>query len=308
MNPTGVMAIGGVYVSLVLHTPQFPQVGETTMGDLVASEIGGSGANQAKGIGRLEGKVRLVARVGGDALGQDLLRRLRTNKVDTGSVMVDPSLISGMALTLLGEPGSAARVVVPGANPSLTGEDVLAALDEGAPAVVLITADTPSEAIQNAITSVPAETVILFSAPSLAEVDLKPELRNRINYLVLDGANSLLPETMDPEAVLINLAKTAQAEGFAHVLVSSISDGAGFAGQGETRHFSGLPLPVLDPTVSFDAFVAALGHFLSERRTVVSATYLANACRALASSHFGGSATFPTLRDLQTEVPHLLTA
>ena len=114
-----ITVIGSINMDLVVQTDDFPQQGETTMGDLFTTVPGGKGANQAVAAARLGGQVQMVGNVGDDLFGEELLANLATNKVKVEAVTESLHTASGIANILLSH-GDNRIIVVPGANYEVT--------------------------------------------------------------------------------------------------------------------------------------------------------------------------------------------
>jgi ribokinase len=72
--------IGNAAVDSVIRVDRFPRPGETIVAIDVSEDLGGKGANQAVVAARCGANVRLVAAIGGDALGE----RIRSNLAHEG--------------------------------------------------------------------------------------------------------------------------------------------------------------------------------------------------------------------------------
>ena len=83
-----IVVIGSVNMDLVSRTARRPLPGETVLGLDFATLHGGKVANQAVAVARLGGDVHMIARVGDDAFGRDLLGGLQNNGVHTDHVRV----------------------------------------------------------------------------------------------------------------------------------------------------------------------------------------------------------------------------
>ena len=79
---TVVTVVGSVNLDLVASAARLPVPGETVIGATLARHPGGKGANQALAARRLGAEVRLVARVGADAMADEALALLRRDGVD----------------------------------------------------------------------------------------------------------------------------------------------------------------------------------------------------------------------------------
>lgn len=124
-----VITFGDMCVDLVMAgadvTPQFGQV-EKLVDDYML-EMGGSCCIFACQAARLGLKVGILGRVGDDAFGRLIVRRLKEYGVDTRHVIVDPGLKTGLGVALCQE-DDRAILTYPGSLCALNPEDVTAEL------------------------------------------------------------------------------------------------------------------------------------------------------------------------------------
>jgi ribokinase len=126
-----VCVVGSANVDLTFRTSRLPRPGETLAGHSFHLGLGGKGANQAVAAARLGAAVALVARLGGDAFGQEALHRYRAEGLDTAFVRADPELPTGAAAIVVDDQAQNCILVVAGANAALSPADVR----EAAPAI-----------------------------------------------------------------------------------------------------------------------------------------------------------------------------
>ncbi len=99
-NVPEILVVGSVNMDLVVRAPHMPAPGETVLGRGFATCEGGKGANQAVAAAKLGGSARIIARVGDDAFGGQLLDSMRANGVDCRDVMVTRGWASGTATSI----------------------------------------------------------------------------------------------------------------------------------------------------------------------------------------------------------------
>jgi sugar/nucleoside kinase (ribokinase family) len=94
-------AIGDVNVDLIMSRPERePTIGQEILVEDIHVTLGGSTALLAADCARLGLSVRLVGMVGGDQLGEMILGELKSAGVDTSLVVVEPSLHTGITVSL----------------------------------------------------------------------------------------------------------------------------------------------------------------------------------------------------------------
>src|SRR5262249_981382 len=122
-----VCVAGSSNVDLTFRTSRMPQIGETLTAHGFQLAFGGKGANQAVTAARLGASVSFIARLGNDAFGQESLKHLRADGLDTAHVRIDPTRPTGTAAIIVDDSARNCILVVPGANASLSPEDIRAA-------------------------------------------------------------------------------------------------------------------------------------------------------------------------------------
>src|ERR1700674_2231482 len=123
MPQRSILTVGSLNMDQVVQVPHLPAIGETLLGAGSLKLVpGGKGANQAVAMARLGASVALAGRVGSDPFGEQLLKALQADGVDTQLVVVDDQEASGTAFIFLLPDRDNAIVVAAGANMRV-GED-----------------------------------------------------------------------------------------------------------------------------------------------------------------------------------------
>jgi ribokinase len=110
-----IVVVGSIMMDLVTRTPRIPAIGQTLIGTKFETTPGGKGANQAVAAARLGYPVAMVAMVGDDAYGPQLIENLGRAGVATDAIS-QAAGSSGLAPMFVADDGLNAIVVVPGAN------------------------------------------------------------------------------------------------------------------------------------------------------------------------------------------------
>src|SRR5690606_3507390 len=105
-----------INLDFVAAAPKLPRAGETVTGATLARHPGGKGANQALAARRLGAEVRLVGRVGDDAMGDEATALLAADGVELDGVERDAEAPTGVALIAVEPHGENQIVVAAGAN------------------------------------------------------------------------------------------------------------------------------------------------------------------------------------------------
>jgi ribokinase len=130
-----VVVVGSANIDLVVEVERRPAPGETVLGTRHRRFSGGKGANQAVAAARVGAEVTLIACVGDDPTGGELVAELAGAEVDTASVRRVPEVGTGTAFITLTPDGENSIIVSPGANAALDA----GAVDAAAPAIAAAT-------------------------------------------------------------------------------------------------------------------------------------------------------------------------
>ncbi|GHH85708.1 ribokinase [Streptomyces sulfonofaciens] len=255
----GVLVVGSVNRDVTVRTERFPAPGETVLGDRLLTGLGGKGANQAVAAAGAGARTRLLATVGDDDHGGELVRALTAAGVGTGPLRRAPGLATGTALITVDSRGENQIVVVPGAN-AATGADRVReeAAAVGAADVVVVQGEIPVEAVTEVVRLGPRLTVLNL-APYVAVP--RPVLE-RVDVLVVNATEAgQLLGTAAPSGVPAALGAVRRLAGIARSAVITLgAQGAVVAGaRTAPAHLPVLEaVEVVDATGAGDAFVGVL--------------------------------------------------
>jgi ribokinase len=181
-----VFVLGSINQDFVLRVERRPNPGETVTNAELSTHNGGKGANQAAAAAFLGASVAFLGRVGDDEFGEPLVRALEEKGIDTSLVERASGVATGAAFITVTPDGENAITVAPGANRSLTPEDVDAASEAiGDTRVLVVQMEVPVETVLRAV-EVAAEmgTRTLVNLAPMFEVP--HELLERLDPLVVN--------------------------------------------------------------------------------------------------------------------------
>lgn len=285
-----VLLIGSINMDLVVEADSFPRQGETLFGRSFATYPGGKGANQAVAAARLGASVSLIACVGKDAFGTELLAGLQAEGVDTRWVQ-QVDVATGMAsITLVG--GDNAIMVVPGANNAVSPAQLDAAEAAFAEAdVVLAQLEVPLVTVEHA-----AKLAARHGKPFI----LNPAPAQPLPASLLQQVSLLTPNEYELAVALGSQQPWQQLliSRPAGIVMTQGSLGASYAdAQGVLKQVSGFPVFAVDSTGAGDTFNGALAAFWG--LGLAEAVRRANAAAALSVTRHGAQSGMPTLAALQ---------
>ncbi len=288
MTAPKITIIGSINMDLVIETERMPKQGETITGRQFSMIPGGKGANQAVAAARLGAEVTMIGAVGKDAFGDELLKQLEKENINIANVKPVTDLATGVASITLAEQDNSI-IVVPGANHSLTPEDlqsyetVIKNSD-----VVLLQLEIPIETVQKA-----AE----LAHKHHVKVVLNPAPIQELPETLLEVVDVITPNEHEYEALTLSQPNyyTSLEE---KLIITQGGNGTVYFDQGEKRHIPSHKVDVVDTTGAGDAFNGGLAVKLAEGASRSEAVAFANAVGALSVTKFGAQAGMPTLEEV----------
>ncbi len=169
MTPT-VLVLASSTMELSLHMTSIPAAGQTLLDrGGVAYLPSGAGAEFAAAFSALGARAVLLSKLGRDAHGKKLFDYYTSLKIDTSSIKVDPDAPTGLAVNLNVGQDAPRRVVYPGANETLTAENIEDAFVRVNPDALFLTLDMPVSLIEVAARCAERRGVPVFVDPASSD-------------------------------------------------------------------------------------------------------------------------------------------
>lgn len=286
-------------MDLVATGERIPVVGETVLGETFKQVPGGKGANQAASMGRLQGDVAMIGKVGEDAFGEALIQALAEARVETKAITKAPTS-TGIALITVQADGDNAIVVVPGANAELRPADIDAAkavIEESE--IVITQLETPVDTVTYALklAKEQGKLTILNPAPAMPLAD---ELIQNVDYLTPNETElailSGMPTETDEE--LEAAAKAMMNKGVKVLIVTLGSKGCLVIDKNGTRQFPAFKVKAVDTTAAGDSFNGGVAVALAEGKSLEEAIGFATKVGALTVQKAGAQSSLPTREEV----------
>ncbi len=302
-----VAVLGSINSDTVLNIPRLPRKGESLSFFSMAKRGGGKGANQAVGLAKLDVPVVMLGAVGGDAMGDDLLRNMQKYAIDVDSVKKISGSQTGAAYVLVEPDGTNRILTICGANCALDPVDVEKWRDIIASAIALvIQLEVPVPVVARAVelatgSGVP---VCLDAGPIPPQTDLTKVLGaatlvspNRIELSLLTNMpTSSLGECLDATDQL-------RKQGLRNIVSKLDADGAVMVSESYRQHIKAKPVVVCDTTGAGDAFMAAMVRaWCVEKLPLPIAVQWGNCAGAITASRKGIHEAMPTYFELRESV------
>lgn len=282
MSGVRITVVGSVNLDFVATGASLPAPGETVTGATLARHPGGKGANQALAARRLGAEVKLVGRVGADAMADDALSLLRLEGVDLSDCPAVTGVATGVALIAVAQGGENQIVVAPGANAGFTA-DHLGDIGEDA---LICQLELPIETVARAV----------GQAKGFVCVNLAPAAP--IPDAIFERADLIVAN--ETEAAFYG-EQLHRARGL--VAVTRGAKGAAlYRGADLVAECAPPMVEAVDATGAGDAFVAALTVALLEGRTPEQALAFACTTGALAATRPGAQPSLPRREEVEARL------
>ncbi|WP_429176056.1 ribokinase [Aeromonas salmonicida] len=290
------VVMGSVNADHVLRVPHFPRPGETLTGHSYQVVPGGKGANQAVAAARLGAPVSFIARIGDDAIGQQMRQGFEQDGIDVSAVELDETLPTGIAIIYVSDEGENSIGISAEANGALS------------PAMVkrheAMIADAHTLLLQ---LEVPLESV--FEATKLARshgtrVVLNPAPARPLPAELLALVDLITPNQTEAELLtgvkVSDEASAAQAAarfhqmGISDVMITLGSQGVYCSNARQQQLIPGFRVEAVDTTAAGDTFNGALLAAELAGADFNAAVRFAHGAAALSVTKFGAQNSIPS--------------
>ena len=270
---TGVGGVGGVAEVITFGETMaaLRSAGPLRLGGSLALSVAGAESNVAIGLARLGHRVAWAGRVGDDEPGALVLRTLRAENVEVGSVVVDPGRPTGLILfeRRLGDVTRVQYYRSGSAGSGLDVADLPVLVPATAPAVLHITGITPAlSATAARATRAGAERAreagrlvsfdVNYRARLWSAAEASAALRPlaELAGIIFGSAQELALLTGDPASSAAAAADMLLGRGAQAVVVKRGAQGATAYTPGGASSIPAHPVRVVDVVGAGDAFVA----------------------------------------------------
>jgi ribokinase len=301
-----IVVVGGAYTDFAVRGTRLPKPGETIQGKDFLIAPGSKGSNQAVAAARLGAHVALIAKVGKDDRGDDIIEKLNAEGVDSQFVFRDAQTPTGISLIQVDEHGQKQMMISSSASQQLTKDEVEQAAETIRSAKILMTQlEIPFEAAQQAIHIAHEAGVRVLLDPS-PPIKLPDELFQKVDVIKPDTkeAESITGIHVQDQATAKQAAEKLLQKGVKIVAVQAGDTGDLLVWQAGECWLPRIPVHSIDATGAGDAFAAALAVALVEGKSLQEAGLFANATAALATTKLGGRPSLPRRNEVLDLLEH----
>ena len=295
-----IVVIGSSNTDMIVKSEHLPVPGETILGGEFLMAQGGKGANQAVAAARLGGKVSFIAKTGNDIFGNQSIKSLHNEHINTDFVQRDKTMPSGVALISVDSKGENSIVVASGSNMALSPSDIDIASDLIKNAgFVLMQLEIPLETV---------EYVTNICSKNRVQVILNPAPAQKLSDKLLQSLSIITPN--ETEAALLtgiaindlsDIEKAAEAikqKGVGTVIVTMGSAGAYVLSDTISTIIPAPEVKAVDTTAAGDTFNGALCLALSSGKGIEEAVKFANKAASISVTRMGAQPSIPYLKEI----------
>ena len=293
-----ILLIGSSNMDLSMNMYKIPAPGETLLDDGgVAYTPGGKGANAAVAFARLGADCIFCTKLGMDAHGQKLFNYYKECGINTSCIKVDRETPTGLAVVMKEADGQNRIIVYPGANRTLSNDNIIEAFSSN-PDALYLGFEIPFNMALAAAKIAAAKNIPIFidAAPASKEypLDQLPPLEvfspNESETYEYTGIMPMGTDTCLKAAyALYNMVKTK------YIIIKLGSRGS-FIYDG--KHFDLIPAyrpdKTVDTTAAGDTYTAALTLEYLRSGNMKNAMKYGSAAASIAVSRKGASTSIPT--------------
>ena len=278
------LVVGALHWDVVVRAPRLPELDETLRGQEVAYQFGGKGGNQAIAAAKAGAPVNFAGRIGADAAGESMLKKLETAGVDVSQLQRGLGS-SGMSVAIATEGGDYGAVIVSAENHAF---DMSEFKIPSNCSMVLLQNEMALgafAAFANAARAKGAQ--VLWNAAPAKEIPIADfALVDTLIVNRLEAADLIGHEHngLSPSATLAKLAELAPD---AEIILTMGGDGAAFSAPGKPCEVQkAYPVDVISTHGAGDVFV---GTYAASRLRGLSLSEAVSAGQKAASNHVSQS-------------------
>lgn len=296
-----VVVFGSMNMDLSIASPRMPEAGETLQGSGFLANAGGKGANQAIAAARLGAPVHMLAAVGADVFGRELVDGLERAGIGCEDVRALEGVTTGVAV-IVRTAGENRIVLSAGANHALSADDVSADLRRvGEKNDVFVTqGECNPDATIAALRA--AHSLGLFTifnpAPARAVPD---DLWTCIDLVCLNETECQIMCGVLPvdEKTCLRAARRLRDLGAGSVVITLGSSGSFAVGaNGATVRVPAASAEVVDTTGAGDTFIGALVAGRAKGLSLEESMRWGAAAAAVTVSRLGAQQSIPTAEEV----------
>ncbi|MDC0558797.1 ribokinase [Candidatus Izimaplasma bacterium] len=285
-----IVVIGSINIDLVTEAKNFPQKGETIVGNSFHTFFGGKGANQAVCAARLGIDVQFIGCVGDDINGVEAITNLSNNNIDVTAIRTIDDVSTGVAQITIAEDDNSI-IIVKGANDYVTKDIIDENLDIILRAeLVLLQLEIPLKTV---------EYIIDICHKNGIRTVLNPAPAVKLSNEILDKVTYITPNETEYD-FLFNGNYTEGLERYPNkLIVTQGANGVDYYNGEEIVTIKAHKVDVVDTTGAGDSFNAALCVGIVKRMSLSEAISFGNKVASYSIKKLGAQTSMPYLTEIE---------
>tara|TARA_B100001123_G_scaffold442385_2_gene585823 strand:+ start:128 stop:1096 length:969 start_codon:yes stop_codon:yes gene_type:complete len=299
-----VIILGSLNMDLNLETNRLPDIGETFEGSSFYVTPGGKGGNQAVAVSRssqLKNSTHMIATVGDDFFGKELITFLVDEKIDTNNIHVVSNVSSGIAVIFLFPDGENSVNSVYGANAIVNDQNVISIKKlSRSSSILLCQHEIPLQVNFNCMKIAKENGLVTILDPAPSKIIPK----DYYDYIDIITPNELEAEYLSGVRIKnINDAKLAADKisdfGVKNVIITLGENGCWLLSNEYVGHIDSHNVDVIASVAAGDAFNGCLASRLSEGFNLEQSVRFASIGAALSVSKKGAQESMPYYQEIE---------
>ncbi len=298
MKTQRILVVSSANIDFVQKMRRMPYSGETVCeNELGYSYIpGGKGGNSATAFARMGADCVFLCKLGRDSNAKRLTAFYRDEGIDTRYIRTDEEKPTGLASILVEENGKNRIIVYPGANSTLSDEDI----EEGFtcyPDAVYLQLEIPDEAVIEASRRANEDGIPVFIDAGPARLDFPLHKLGHVEIFSPNESEARIFTGITPSSeenclrAAIRLSTMVDAK----YIVIKLGERGAFIYDG--REYYVIPaekVGAVDTTAAGDVFTAVMTYVYLNNHNIVSAVKYATCAAAIAVTKDGAAPSIPT--------------
>ena len=302
-----VIVFGSLNMDLTIKCDYIPKNGETLNGHDFFTNPGGKGGNQAVAAAKLGADTRMIASVGQDLFGSEIISKLKEYKVNTEYVSQSEFSPSGVAMIIRCNNDN--RIILSnGANHAINIEEVKAALDKIGEAgdIFLTQLENDLPTVVEAIAYAKAKGMLTILNPAPAQI-LDDEVYKNLDLIVVNQSECQILTSVFPsdDESCIKGIKAFEKKGVKSIITLG-AQGSISNLDNQNIFVASKKVDVVDTTAAGDSYIGAVCTYLAQGKSAKEALEFATTVAALTVKRRGAQVSIPTIDEVNefTEDKH----